>query len=171
MLSYCDALRADFDYNAWATARLLNAATALSPEELRRDFETADHSVLGTLVHVYRAERLWLQRIRFGTPKTPWKLPEDEDWMLLVEKWPELHTEWKDFIRALEPPQTEQIIQYSDLKGAARSQPLWQILMHVVNHGTHHRGQVSGFLRVLGKTPPGVDEITFFRDRAREAQA
>ena len=39
----------------------------LSPEELTRDFQTADNSVLGTLVHLYFAERLWLARIK-GEP-------------------------------------------------------------------------------------------------------
>jgi len=41
--------------------------------------------------------------------------------------------------------------------------PLWQILLHVVNHATHHRGQVSGFLRAMGHTPPPLDLIAFYR--------
>jgi len=44
-------------------------------------------------------------------------------------------------------------------------QPLWQVVLHAVNHGTHHRGQVSGFLRTLGHTPPVTDLSHFYRRR------
>lgn len=169
MPSICDVLRSDMQYNAWATARLLNAATALAHQELTRDFGTADGSVLNTLVHLYRSERLWLQRLRYGTPKIAWKLPEDEEWSTVVEQWPRLHAEWLDYTAALQPERTDQVMHYSDLKGAARSEPLWQILFHVVNHSTHHRGQVCGFLRALGRTPPPLDEILFFRERKEQA--
>ena len=55
-------------------------------------------------------------------------------------------------------------ISYKDLKGNPYETPLWQIVLHVVNHGTHHRGQVSGFLRALGHTPPPVDLIAYYRE-------
>jgi uncharacterized damage-inducible protein DinB len=38
---------------------------------------------------------------------------------------------------------------------------LW--LKRVVNHGTHHRGMVSGFLRAMGHTPPPLDLIAYYR--------
>jgi uncharacterized damage-inducible protein DinB len=50
------------------------------------------------------------------------------------------------------------------MKGRPWKQPLWQLVLHVVNHGTHHRGQVSGFLRSLGHTPPILDPIYFYRE-------
>src|ERR1041384_7887375 len=46
-----DALRDHIEYSAWASRRLVNAAAGLSPEELTRDFQTADRTVLGTLAH------------------------------------------------------------------------------------------------------------------------
>jgi uncharacterized damage-inducible protein DinB len=167
MLSICDPVRSDMEYNVWATSRLLNAATALSHEELHRHFGTADGSVHGTLLHLYRSERLWLQRLRFGTPQVPWKLPEDEDWTRIVEEWPQVQQGWLQYVQALKPEDLEDVKRYADLKGVARAEPLWQILLHVVNHSTHHRGQVSGFLRALGKTPPPLDEIAFFRERQK----
>ena len=59
--------------------------------------------------------------------------------------------------RAREP------VAYSTMEGTPWRQPIWQVLLHVVNHGTHHRGQVSGFLRTLGHTPPVTDLICFYR--------
>jgi len=55
------------------------------------------------------------------------------------------------------------VIEYKDMKGRPYSQPVWQILLHLVNHGTHHRGQVSGFLRAMDKTPAPLDLIAYYR--------
>jgi uncharacterized damage-inducible protein DinB len=54
-------------------------------------------------------------------------------------------------------------IAYYDLEGRPRKQALWQLIFHVVNHRSHHRGQVSGFLRSLGHEPPQVDLICYYR--------
>ena len=56
------------------------------------------------------------------------------------------------------------ICAYQDTRGNSYSSPLWQIVLHVVNHGTHHRGQVSGFLRTMGKVPPPLDLMAFYRE-------
>jgi len=56
-------------------------------------------------------------------------------------------------------------ISYRDMKGHPWVSPVWQIVLHVVNHGTHHRGQVAGFLRSMGKTPPVLDLIAYYRSR------
>jgi uncharacterized damage-inducible protein DinB len=57
------------------------------------------------------------------------------------------------------------------MRGNRWQQPPWQIVLHVVNHGTHHRGQVSGFLRAMGQTPPPVDLSMFYRTRAAGAHS
>jgi uncharacterized damage-inducible protein DinB len=49
------------------------------------------------------------------------------------------------------------------MRGNPWTQPLWEIVLHVVNHGTHHRGQAAGFLRSLGHTPPKLDLIFYYR--------
>ena len=52
MLISRDILQHHIAYARWASSRLVEAAAALTPDELTRDFGTADKSVLGTLVHV-----------------------------------------------------------------------------------------------------------------------
>jgi uncharacterized damage-inducible protein DinB len=54
-------------------------------------------------------------------------------------------------------------VSYRDLKGNPWRTPLWQIVLHVVNHATHHRGQAAGFLRALGHAPPPLDLIAYYR--------
>jgi uncharacterized damage-inducible protein DinB len=53
---------------------------------------------------------------------------------------------------------------YSDLRGNTHSQPVWQVLHHMVNHSTYHRGQITILLRQLGLTPNGTDLIQYFRE-------
>jgi uncharacterized damage-inducible protein DinB len=48
-------------------------------------------------------------------------------------------------------------------RGMYFEMPIWQIVMHVVNHGNYHRGQVSRLMREAGFTPPSTDLIIFYR--------
>ena len=162
MLS-ANLLRTHLDYTTWASSRLVSAACALTPEELTRDFGTADHSLLGTLVHVYAADRIWLGRIR-GNPPARFLDPErDMHLEVLRDDWPRLLEEWRVWAAQLTDESFTAPIQYKDTKGNAYETPLWQILLHVVNHGTHHRGQASGFLRSMGHTPPPLDLMAYYK--------
>ncbi|MBI3471889.1 MAG: DinB family protein [Candidatus Solibacter usitatus] len=155
-------LRTHLDYTAWASGRLLESAAQFSPAELTRDFQTADGGVLGTLVHVFAADRIWLGRIQ-GAPRATFIDPEDRDLAVLQREWPALHRRWKAWAAQLSDESAQAQVAYHDLKGNPYSSPLWQIVLHVVNHGAHHRGQVSGFLRAMGHTPPPLDLILYYR--------
>ena len=159
-----EVLQKHIDYNTWASRRLLQAVSSLSPEELSRDFGTADKSILGTLAHLYAAEKNWLARMQEGTAAIQHRTTGENQLETLLPKWTELQNNWKAWIGHLEPEAPGQVMEYLDLQGRKWAQPLWQILLHVVNHSTHHRGQVSGFLRALGKTPPPLDFIAFVRE-------
>ncbi len=156
-----DTLRLQLDYSAWASQRLLDASAQLSADELTRDFQTADKTVLDTLVHVFAADRIWLARVQ-GQQRS-FRDPEDRDLTVLQTEWPALHERWKLWLRDFHDDDAMRVISYQDLKGRAYAQPVWQILLHVVNHGTHHRGQVSGFLRSMGHTPPPLDLMAYYR--------
>jgi uncharacterized damage-inducible protein DinB len=129
---------------------------------LARDFETADKNVLGTLVHLYAADRLWLSRLA-GGPHPGFVTDADRSLAVLQNDWPALYTRWKEWAQGITAESAQALVSYRDMRGNPWSQPLWQLILHVVNHGTHHRGQVSGFLRSMGKTPPAVDMVVYFR--------
>jgi uncharacterized damage-inducible protein DinB len=157
-------LQTHLDYTIWATSRLLSSAAELSPEELQRDFATSDRSVLGTLSHIFAADRVWLARIQGGPPEH-FTYPEAMDLVRLADAWEELFGRWQAWAEDLTDDAAETRISYKDIRGNAWASPLWQILLHVVNHGTHHRGQVSGFLRAMGKTPPPLDLTAYYREK------
>jgi uncharacterized damage-inducible protein DinB len=157
-----DTLRLHLDYSAWASQRLLDASSALSEEELTRDFKTADKSVLNTLVHAFAADRIWLARIQ-GPPRSSFIDEKDRQFTALQSEWPALQQRWKQWAAPLTDQDALARLAYKDIKGNAYEQPLWQLVLHVVNHATHHRGQVSGFLRSMGFAPPPLDLIAFYR--------
>ena len=157
-----DTLRTHLDYTTWASARLLEAAGGLTPEELTRDFGTADKNVVGTLAHVFAADRIWMARIQ-GQPPARFIAPEDRDLAVLNREWPALLEVWKQWAGGLTDENAGTVAPYQDLKGNPYSTEWWKIVLHVVNHGTHHRGQASGFLRTMGRVPPPLDLIAYYR--------
>jgi uncharacterized damage-inducible protein DinB len=157
-----DTLRTHLDYTAWASARLLEATERLSPEELTRDFGTADKNVVGTLAHAFAADRIWMARIQ-GLPPQKFITDADRDLALLNREWPALLQVWREWAVGLTDQNVGQMASYHDTKGNPYTTELWKIVLHVVNHGTHHRGQVSGFLRTMGHVPPPLDLIAYYR--------
>ena len=157
-----EVLRPHWEYCVWATTRLLVAADQLFPEELTRDFKTADRSVLGTLIHLFRSEKLWLARFRRQAAPTT-LAGETQPLSELQAEWPRLQEEWRQFLSGLSD--SSALLTYTDLKGNEWTQPYWQLMLHVVNHGTHHRGQVSGFIRAMGHVPPTLDLVAYYRQQ------
>ena len=163
-----DSLRTHIDYSCWASTLLLDAAAQLSPAELTQDFKTADRSVLDTLVHVYAADRLWLSRLS-GSPHPGFVTEADRSLEALRQGWPVLIERWTAWSAGLTDESALSELAYSDMKGNRWKQPFWQLILHVVNHGTHHRGQVSGFLRSMGHPPPQLDLTRYYRETTNAA--
>jgi uncharacterized damage-inducible protein DinB len=160
-----DTLRTHIDYTVWASRRLLDAAASLSPEELTRDFGTADRSVVGTLLHTYGADLVWIERM-YGTSLTSRPYGDNASIAILQAEWPRVWDRWQKYASALTEATAEAEIAYSTFKGVPYRTPVWQIVLHVVNHGSHHRGQAAGFIRSLGKLPPVLDLIEYYRTAA-----
>jgi uncharacterized damage-inducible protein DinB len=163
VVSVCKLLRYQLDFTTWAADRMLAAAAKLTPEELTQDFKTSDKSILGTLTHIYRAERIWLHRLQ--NKKADFRAEGDDTLAALQKNWPAMRAAWADWARALTEESAAADFTYHDLKGNPWTHPVWIAVMQVVNHSTHHRGQAVGFIRALGHTPPNVDLITFSRER------
>lgn len=157
-----DVVRMHLDYTAWASQHLLDGAAGLTEEERNRDFGSSEHSFLGTLLHVFGADRIWLYRVAGG--ENPGGLsPADRNLAVLQNDWPAVLERWRIWAAELTDEATETQLDYRDLKGNPYRQPIWQVVLHVVNHATHHRGQAVGFLRAMGKVPPSIDLIYYYR--------
>ena len=80
---------------------------------------------------------------------------------VLETDWPRVYSGWQEYLDGVADVAAP--VSYQDLKGNAYTTPLWQIVLHVVNHATHHRGQAAGFLRTMGHAPPPLDLIFYYR--------
>ncbi|HEY7368814.1 MAG TPA: DinB family protein [Thermoanaerobaculia bacterium] len=142
-------VRTWFAYNRWANERLLEAAGGLSPDELERDLRGSFGSIRGTLRHLLWGERGWLHYWKAGS-FTPDLSPSDlPDLASIRTSWASLEDEKAAFLREL----TDEKLR-AEVRVDENAYVLGELVQHILNHSTHHRGQVVHMLRELGRTPP-----------------
>jgi uncharacterized damage-inducible protein DinB len=137
-----------FAYDDWANREVLvnlRAAHAPSPQVLR------------FIAHILSAQRLWLERLTGREQSLP--------------VWPEFTLEqceaqaadlallWKNYLQAKREEDLAESIIYRNSKGESWSSRKDDVLMHVIMHSTHHRGQIASALRAAGLAPAYTDYI------------
>lgn len=160
-----------YDYNAWADHRTLDACATLSPEQFTRDLGSSFRSVRDTLVHIMQVEWLWLERWHGRSPTSFGANGEYSNVESIRGRWLEIERDLLDYVASLTSEEVQRVVQHKTTAGVPQAQPLWQMLQHLVNHGTYHRGQVATMLRQLGAKPIATDLILFYRERAAQAKA
>jgi uncharacterized damage-inducible protein DinB/GNAT superfamily N-acetyltransferase len=160
-------LRTLVDYHYWARDRVLDAVSRLDAAQYAHATGGSFGSVRDTLNHTYGAEVLWLRRWHGESPTAfPGEMPVDAT--SLRAAWREQETALRAFVDTLDDRALERVVSYRNLAGVPGESAIWEMLAHVVNHATYHRGQITTLLRQLGATPPAsTDMIVFFRERAR----
>ncbi|MGJ3232995.1 MAG: DinB family protein [Oceanicaulis sp.] len=150
-------------YNAWANARLYDAATALTDFERKRDIRGYFQSLHGTLNHMLVADRIWLKRLT-GTGEAPARLDETlfADFNALREAREAEDARLSAHVAGLSAADLETVVAYQNTRGEPKSLPLKVILAHVFNHQTHHRGQATHMLRQLGVAEPPALDLLYF---------
>jgi uncharacterized damage-inducible protein DinB len=160
-------LRTLLDYHYWARDRLLDAMEALTPEQFTRDLGSSFPSIRDTIVHTYSAEWAWHSRWQGQSPTShlsPELFPSVGD---LRRAWREQEAGIRAFVEGLGEAGIGRVVEYKLLNGQPGATPFWQMLQHMVNHASYHRGQVTTMLRQLGARPAkGMDLIAFYRERA-----
>lgn len=152
-------------YNSWANARLYEAALALPEELYRADIGVFFRSLHGTLNHLLLTDRLWLTRLT-GVGQQPKRLDE-----ILYEDRRELTrarlAEDARLIAVVGGYDEEALARphgYQTTSGKPQEQPLSDILLHLFNHQTHHRGQAHACLSILTRQePPPLDLLLLQR--------
>ncbi len=146
---FIDLLR----YNDWANSRIL-----ITLEESKME----DKEILQLYSHTLSAQIVWLNRIK-DIPVTPFPLWETYNLRELRSMTEESSRNWLNFVEA-HPNQTfEEMINYTNSEGKKYESTLRQIMAHVVNHSTYHRGQIAQKLKAKGIEPPVTDFIAYTR--------
>ena len=153
-----------YDYNAWANGHLLDAAASLSQADLAKELGASFGSVEGNLLHVLWAQGIWLQRFAGGDRPD---VPETGAGLEAIGgAFDASNDALRDYVQSLSDTDLASTLSYTDTRGNAYEPPLWQPLVHLVNHGTHHRAECAMLLTSLGSPPRQLDYMFFELERA-----
>jgi uncharacterized damage-inducible protein DinB len=159
-------LRTLLDYHYWARDRVLDALDSLTPEQFNRDLGSSFKSVRETVVHIYAAEWAWHARWIGQSPSALMTSDAFPDVVAVRRAWTEHETTMRGFLEGLGEANIARVFEYKLLSGQAGSTPFWQMLQHVVNHASYHRGQLTTMLRQLGASPAkSMDMIAYYRSK------
>lgn len=148
-------------YNSWATQRLNLILDQVSDEDFYKDQGLFFKSILGTLNHLLLGEHcLWFSRFSLGTsPRIALNSIIEKDRHVLTQTLLEKSFHWQDYLNNLDPARLDGLFHYQTSAGQDISVPFAGTLLHVFNHGTHHRGQITAALSALGYNCPELDLI------------
>jgi uncharacterized damage-inducible protein DinB len=162
-----------FEYDRWANHKVLEAASALSPEQFTRNLGGSFPSLRDTLVHILMGEWNWL---------TYWGAPDDSpeflasfrarreamfcseafpDVAAVRSKWKEIEVQQVEFVKAITEAALAKRIPARGTRIA-----LVHLMQHLANHSTYHRGQAALMMRQLGVQPPVTDFHVFVAEKA-----
>ena len=154
-------IRELYDYNTWANARILDTAAALTPVELLAPGGASFDSVRDTLVHTMGAQWLYLERWQGRSPRA---LPEAAafgDLAAIRARWGEIEHDTQSFLAGLDDSRLAADLAYVNAKGETWTSPLWQQMVHQVNHATQHRSEAAVLLTQMGHSPGWLDLLYF----------
>jgi uncharacterized damage-inducible protein DinB len=161
------------EYTVWANHRVMRVAATLATDDFKRDLGSSHGGVRGTLAHMMGAEWIWLERFKGVSPTRGIDESEFPDIVALRDRWTLIEEHRADWFRSLRPSECAAPVSFRTLAGVPYDTPLWQLLQHMANHASYHRGQVITLLRQLGARVASTDMLFWDRERvaAREPTA
>lgn len=156
-----------YDYHHWAGDRVFNALAALSANQLDQPWGGSFGTGRALLRHVVGAERIWLERWNGYSPKTMPDFPPKSSGKDFRDEWEKVKRDQRSYLDELSRDHLTTDLSYVNLKGESWTYPFAEVLEHVVNHGTYHRGQLVHLLRDLGHAAPSTDYLLFVEERRK----
>jgi uncharacterized damage-inducible protein DinB len=163
-----DTLKMLLAYKAWANRLTFETAMAISPLEATRHRATRWESIAYTLSHVWVVDDIFRHNLEGLRHKYTFRNIEER---LSVEKiWQrqqEIDAWYCDFASNLNDSQCSALIDFEFIGGGAGRMSCAEIILHIVNHGTYHRGLISDMLYQIPVMPQTNDLTVFLRDHWR----
>src|SRR5262245_6535833 len=103
------------------------------------------------------AEWVWLERCRGESPRSLPAVSEFPDLEAITKYWNSTELSFREFLKSLREEALLFPVSYTGFTVDTWTYPLWRTLMHLMNHQSYHRGQVTMLLRLLGVEPIPVD--------------
>ncbi|NNM88656.1 MAG: hypothetical protein HKL95_09070 [Phycisphaerae bacterium] len=135
------------------------AVIAETPYYAARDFSAG--SLHKLLVHAMAAQWVWLSRWRGGSIYRLQDVPDYPTRESLLTRWPMVHEELATFLRAQTPQTLEGPLAYRNNRRDSVTLPLGELILHCLDHGTYHRGQINSMIKLAGGTPVSLNYYQF----------
>lgn len=156
-------------YNIWANERICKVFASLAPAVLDKEVKSSFNTLRKTIYHIWGAEWIWYQRLHGVNPTT---FPGDSfkgDFTGFQLEFLQQSGKYFVYISKATGKRLSKDLTHTNMKGDKFSNKVSNILLHLMNHSTYHRGQIITMLRNLGITQiPSTDFITYIRERDKK---
>ena len=153
-------------YNVWANQRITDCISKLSDEQENRELVSSFKSIYATISHLWDAEAIWWQRVKLNEQL---EIPGSAFTGNAVELCNNLlkqSKQWKEWTDLATEAALEHEFIYRNTKKEQFEQPVHEIMLHLFNHQSYHRGQLVTMLRQVGFTEiPNLDYISYVRKK------
>lgn len=158
-------------YKAWANKVFFSVLHELPEHELTAPRPIIFGNLLRTLNHSCAMDYVWQchllgkpHGLTTRNPENPPPLAELDFRQREIDQW------YIGYADALTAQQLEEVVEFEFIGGGAGAMKRSDILLHVVNHGTYHRGHAADILYHLDIAPPSTDLPVFLREQAKAGQ-
>ena len=165
-----DDIKLYYAYNEWANQRILDAAEQVSPQQLTAANDLGWGSLLGGLAHILDAEYGWFSFL-FGRQDEGIIDPASfADIAALRARWGQQNEITRQCLASLSDDDLTGI-HTAERGGETHHWILWQVLVHIVNHGTQHRAECAALLTGFGHSPGDMDFTLFLNSQGITSSA
>lgn len=124
---------------------------------LKNNLSQLDEKVIQLIDHTINAHQIWNSRILKEQSFGVWQKNEVENWEMINER------NFENSIRILNNFDLEERVIYQNSKGDQFENTVFEMIFHVINHSTYHRGQINSLLKKSGIEPLLTDYIFYKR--------
>jgi uncharacterized damage-inducible protein DinB len=153
-----------YRYNQWSSKKILDTAAKVTPEQFLAPSSFPHGGLRSTLVHAMFAQWIWRQRWEGTSPSQRFKPDEFPTFEALRTRWEEEETSLMTFVENVSEERLNNQVHYKTTDGTPHAEILWQLMAHVVNHGTQHKTEAAAMLTDFGQSPGDIDMIVFLRE-------
>jgi len=155
-----NAFRQFYDYHFTQNRKIWeNYITQLSPEQFTQAVNYSHGSVRDQIVHLLDVDDVWFSELRGSEPSEPLPGTSSDDRNIIRAHWDKVEQKMLDYLSELQ----DDMLFDKPIKEPDEDKDLivWQVLLHVVNHGTDHRAQLLRVLNDLGVETTSQDYIFY----------
>jgi uncharacterized damage-inducible protein DinB len=156
------AFRQFYDYHFAENRKIWNTyIIPLSDEQFTQNAHYSHGSVRSQIVHLMSVDEAWFSGLRGVEPPQPFPPADLDDREIIRLHWDSVEQNMRAYLANL---RSDMLFEKPFAEGEDENLILWQVLLHVVNHGTDHRAQLLRLLNDLGVKTGPQDYIFYVYD-------